>query len=150
MSSISEHELNAFLSQPLIARLATVRADGRPHVAPVWYMWEDGTLYIETAYNSVKGRNILRDPRCAVTIDVTGGGMRNKHVIIEGEAETIQEHEEVQSLARRIYVRYLGHESLDTPSVKEMLAGNIFILRIRPRNIAHSDTMEITNLGVLS
>src|SRR5262249_47685661 len=50
------------------AHLATLRADGSPHSAPVWIGREGNRLYIATDDNSVKGRNTKRDPRVAISV----------------------------------------------------------------------------------
>lgn len=55
--------------KPYIATLATVRADGSPHVAPIWYRYEDGAFLILTEWSSVKARNVARDPRVELCID---------------------------------------------------------------------------------
>jgi PPOX class probable F420-dependent enzyme len=52
------------------AKLATARADGRPHVAPVWYdIDDDGALFFNTGSQTVKGRNLARDARVAICVD---------------------------------------------------------------------------------
>ncbi|QLG62472.1 pyridoxamine 5'-phosphate oxidase family protein [Halorarum salinum] len=51
---------------PLSAHVATSVED-RPHVAPVWYAYEDGSLWITTG--GKKLRNVRRNPRVAVSIE---------------------------------------------------------------------------------
>ncbi len=51
------------------AKLATVRSYGRPHVAPVWFILDSDSLVFMTGKDTVKGKNILRDPRVMVSID---------------------------------------------------------------------------------
>ena len=55
--------------KPYIATLATVRRDGGPHTAPVWYRYEDGVFLVATDRGSQKHRNIERDPRVELCID---------------------------------------------------------------------------------
>ncbi len=51
-------------------KLATVRADGRPHVVPIWFDLDtDNTLYFNTWHTSVKAKNIRRDPRICLCVD---------------------------------------------------------------------------------
>ena len=70
----------AAISEPteeLIARLeiqqniwfSSVRPGGRPHLAPVWFVWHAGRLYISTEPQSVKSRNIRRNPRVALALE---------------------------------------------------------------------------------
>lgn len=51
------------------AKLATVRADGRSHAAPVWFALDDEDLVFMTWHASVKGKAIQRDNRVALVID---------------------------------------------------------------------------------
>jgi hypothetical protein len=59
------------------AHMATVGADGYPDVVPVWPAWQDDTLWIFTATNSVKVRNIASDPNVALhwQVDESGDGI---------------------------------------------------------------------------
>ena len=65
---------------------ATVRPDGRPHVMPVWAVWLAGRLWFSSAAGSRKVRNLVVDPRCAMTTD----DARNP-VVLEGRAERVVE-----------------------------------------------------------
>lgn len=47
----------------------SVRPDGRPHLAPVWFAWHGGRLYVCIEAGSVKGRNVARDPRVALALE---------------------------------------------------------------------------------
>lgn len=60
--SLSRQQIDAFL-RALPARpalLATVRPDGRAHVAPIWFdVGDDGTIVFNTGAETVKGRNLV-------------------------------------------------------------------------------------------
>ena len=65
-------EVRAFLTAlpARTGKLATVRADGRPHVAPVWYdVDDDGTLVFQTGVGTVKGQNLAREGRASLCVD---------------------------------------------------------------------------------
>src|SRR5579862_7780454 len=66
---MSRDELDSFLAQPLIARLATVCADGFPHVSPMWPVWEDDTIVFALGEKRLHVRNLRRDPRATVIVD---------------------------------------------------------------------------------
>ena len=51
------------------AKVATVMQDGRPHVMPVWFVLDGEQLLFTTGADSVKGRNLRRDPRIALLVD---------------------------------------------------------------------------------
>ena len=58
-----------FLETPRIGRLATLRRDGSPHVAPIWFCFEAGEFLILTERGSQKHKNVERDPRVLLCID---------------------------------------------------------------------------------
>jgi len=62
--------------------ICTAHADGRPHAAPVWGVWLDGTVWFGTSPESAKGRNIARDSRIVVHLE-SGDDV----VILEGDVE---------------------------------------------------------------
>jgi PPOX class probable F420-dependent enzyme len=61
----SHHDL---LEQPLIMSLATVLPDGTPQVTPVWFNYEDGKIFFNTARGRLKDRAIVQTPYVAITI----------------------------------------------------------------------------------
>jgi len=61
--------------------LATNRVDGRPHLVPVWFVWHEGHVYIGIQSNSVKARNLARNPKVSLALE---DGVRV--VICEGTA----------------------------------------------------------------
>ncbi len=64
--------------------IASVRADGRPHAAPVWGVWMDGAFYFGTGRKSVKARNFAHQPK--VVIHLESG---DDTVIFDGEVEEV-------------------------------------------------------------
>ena len=65
--------------------IATTKADGSPHAAPVWGLWREESLVFGTAQDSVKGRNLRRDHRVAVHLE-SGDDV----VMITGIATTVR------------------------------------------------------------
>ena len=57
------------VQKPYIATLATLRKDGSPHMAPVWYRYENGAFFVLTDEGSQKHKNVMRDPRVELCID---------------------------------------------------------------------------------
>ncbi|MCU0311738.1 MAG: pyridoxamine 5'-phosphate oxidase family protein [Acidimicrobiales bacterium] len=64
--------------------LATVRADGRPHLAPVWFVTVDERFWIGTGAASVKARNIAANP--SVSVSLEGG---DDPLVAEGRATAV-------------------------------------------------------------
>jgi nitroimidazol reductase NimA-like FMN-containing flavoprotein (pyridoxamine 5'-phosphate oxidase superfamily) len=66
--------------------IATTRANGRPHLMIIWALWMDGVLYFSTGKESVKARNLARNPSCSMSTDNPA-----EAVILEGAIETERE-----------------------------------------------------------
>jgi hypothetical protein len=75
--------------------LTTVNADGSPHVTGIGALWTDGAFWFETGTRSRKGRNLARDPRCALSVatDVFD-------LVVEGSAALVTDPETVDRCAR--------------------------------------------------
>ncbi len=101
---MTREEVEAFLAKPYIADLATLKPDGSPHIAPVWYIYESGTFYITTRPGRAKAKHIVRDPRVALSVHDPVAPY--KGVVVEGKAELVREG--AAELTRRLAVRYLG------------------------------------------
>ena len=66
---MTDQELEQFLREPNLAKLATIDRDGTPHLVPIWYLHDGHNLVIVTNPASRKVRNIRRDPRVTVCVD---------------------------------------------------------------------------------
>ena len=68
--TMTPDEVRAFLSHGTrTAKLATSGPGGQPHVMPVWFVLDGDELVFTTWGDSVKGRNLRRNPRAAVVVD---------------------------------------------------------------------------------
>jgi PPOX class probable F420-dependent enzyme len=131
--SISDREINAFLSRPLVAVISTVDANGRPRSAPIWFHWEEGAAYMFTSRSTLKWRNLKRDPHASLCIDWREPPYRS--VILDGPVEEVDRplYELVLSMA----VRYYGEEK--GRAFAEGYRGDppgVVAFRLTPRHIA--------------
>jgi PPOX class probable F420-dependent enzyme len=105
--------------------LATRWPDGRPHVMPVWAVWETDQLLFSSSKGSRKARNLAADPRCSVTTE----DPRNP-VVVEGVAELITEHADLEAFLAAENARYAtsyGFEMVDPVTNR--------CFRLRPRQV---------------
>jgi len=132
---MSDPQVRAFLTAApaRTAKLATVRADGRPHVAPVWYVVDDdGSLVFNTGASTVKGRNLSRDPRASLCVDDDRPPF--SFVVVEGVVEITDDLDELRRWAARIGGRYMGAERAEEYGARNGLAGELLV-RLRPARV---------------
>ena len=133
--SMSEAEVRSFLTAlpARTAKLATVRADGRPHIAPVWYdVDDDGSLVFNTGESTVKGRNMRREPRVSLCVDDDRPPF--SFVVVEGVAEISDDLDEVRRWASRLGGRYMGAERAEEYGSRNGVAGELLV-RVRPERV---------------
>ncbi len=88
------------------AKLAVVRADGSPHVAPVWVDLDGDDIVFMTSADTIKGKAILRDPRVSLCFDDERPPFA--FATIAGTATTSTDPDELLHWATRIGGRYMG------------------------------------------
>jgi nitroimidazol reductase NimA-like FMN-containing flavoprotein (pyridoxamine 5'-phosphate oxidase superfamily) len=86
---MTKEELSTFLARPILARLATVRANGTPQIVPMWFLYEDGVMYMSTRTYAAKVKHFKKNPHVAVVVDEMVAPMKNKAVTIEGTVEVL-------------------------------------------------------------
>lgn len=108
MAEMPLADITSFLETPRHAIVGTNRADGPPQMSPVWYLYEDGLMYISILANSAKRYNLARDSRISVCVDGCHPDARS--VIIYGTADLMMPgHPLEQEMTWRIIRHY--HES---------------------------------------
>jgi general stress protein 26 len=80
--------------------VATVRADGRPHLAPVWYVWLEEHIYFCTGTETQKWVNLLGNQNVTLSLPDPAAV-----IIIEGEAHAVG-HQTTTQLAEFFYGKY--------------------------------------------
>ena len=133
MREMSTAERREFLlGRARTAKLATVRADGRPHVAPIWFDLEGETLVFTTGKGTVKGRNMARDPRVSLCVDEEDPPFH--FVLIEGTAELTAGDPDLLYWATRLGGRYMGAERAEEYGRRNAVEGELLV-RVTPRKI---------------
>jgi PPOX class probable F420-dependent enzyme len=133
---MTDDERETFLQQANVAVLGTVDARGRPHAAPVWYLYEDGVFRISTGDGSQKHRNILANRNISLVIDQRA--LPYYAVMVQGTADIGPAFSDEDSL--RLAVRYLG-EDLGSRYAERTDAEAAVSLTIRPRKVIVYDPM---------
>jgi len=133
MATMTDDQVREFLTATApahTAKLATTRADGRPHVAPIWYLMDDdGSIVFTTGEGTVKGKTLRRDPRVALCVDDERPPFA--FVVVEGEAEISEDLSSMLDYATRIGGRYMGAENAETYGRRNAVKGELLV-RVRP------------------
>jgi PPOX class probable F420-dependent enzyme len=133
MHEMSRNEARAFLLEGTrTGKLATVRRDGRPHVVPIWFCLEGDDLIFTTAAKSVKARSMRRDGRVCVCVDDEDPPF--SYVMVEGEASTSDDPDELLRWATRIGGRYMGPDRAEEFGRRNAVEGELLV-RVRPTRV---------------
>ncbi|WP_049922202.1 pyridoxamine 5'-phosphate oxidase family protein [Halopiger djelfimassiliensis] len=103
MSNVPAEAERLLESEPLMAHLGTC-TEGRPHVAPVWYRYEDGIVEIVTTGRKLA--NIRSNPRVALSVQADDGGKTEWMVTLLGTATIVEDESETTAARRRINEKY--------------------------------------------
>ena len=131
-------EIKAFLSQGTrTGKLATVRRDGRAHVAPIWFVLDGDDLIFNTWHSSVKARNMQRDPRVSLCVDEEIAPYA--FVIIEGTVTFSKDLNECLQWATRIGGRYMGEDQAEAFGKRNSVEGELLVRLTPTKIIAQKD-----------
>jgi nitroimidazol reductase NimA-like FMN-containing flavoprotein (pyridoxamine 5'-phosphate oxidase superfamily) len=92
-----------FLERNEVCRLATSSRDAKPHIVPVCYLFHEGHFYIATDYGTKKFKNVDKNPKVALVVDVY---KPNRAVAVEGEAEILSRGEEFRQISKLFYRKF--------------------------------------------
>ena len=126
---MTDEEWRAFVSRGTrTGKLSTVRADGRPHLAPIWFLLDGDDVVFNTSKNTVKGRNLVRDGRVALCVDDDRPPFA--YVVLQGSARVSEDLDELRLWAGRIGARYMGEERAEEFGARNGVPGELLV-RVR-------------------
>jgi PPOX class probable F420-dependent enzyme len=134
MENMTKDEYLRFLMDvPRTGKLATVRADGRAHVVPIWFDLDGDVLVFSCGSGSVKARNMRRDPRITLCVDDEKPPF--SFVMLEGTVEIMTfTPEEMLPWTTRIARRYMGDALAEAYGKRNAVLDEL-IVRITPTNV---------------
>jgi PPOX class probable F420-dependent enzyme len=133
MARMSDEEAFEFVaSAPRTAKLATVRPDGRPHVAPVWVAVDGSSIVFNTGADTVKGRCLARDPRASMCFDDERPPF--SFAIFDGTVTLSDDLDEVLRWATVIGGRYMGADRAEEFGARNGVPGEL-LARFVPNRI---------------
>ncbi|HEY9438103.1 MAG TPA: PPOX class F420-dependent oxidoreductase [Streptomyces sp.] len=127
--NMTQDEWRAFVSEGTrTGKVSTVRADGSPHVAPVWFLLDGEHLVFNTGKETVKGRNLARDGRVSVCVDDDRPPF--SFAVLQGRAELSEDPGQLLQWATRIAARYMGEEAAEEFGARNGVPGELLV-RVR-------------------
>ncbi|HEV8719496.1 MAG TPA: PPOX class F420-dependent oxidoreductase [Candidatus Binatia bacterium] len=131
MAATIPEQFKDLFGKVAFAHLATVMADGSPHVTPVWVDYDGAHVRVNSAKERVKDKNMRRNKRVALSIQDPANPYR--YLAIRGEVVEITENganAHIDALAKK----YLGKERYPFRSPAEVRV----IYKIRPDKVSTS------------
>lgn len=139
---LSKDEALAFIAEEpaRTGKLATVRANGAPHVAPVWVALDGDQIVFTTGEHTLKGKAIRRDPRVAISFDDERPPFT--FVIVEGEARVSRDLDELLRWATILGGRYMGDELAEQFGRRNAVEGELLVHVNSTRITAYADIAD--------
>ena len=125
---MNSDEIGAFLREPRISILATLRPDGSPHLTPVWHHYDGERVLVAAEETAVKVRNIRTDPR--VELCVSTDQPPYGFVQVNGLAGL--SYDGIPALVRRMAVNYQGPEEGERYARKAVIGLDFIVITVTP------------------
>jgi PPOX class probable F420-dependent enzyme len=133
MQKMTSEEIREFLTYGTrTGKLSTVQADGRPHVAPIWFVLDGNDLLFTTWHKSVKAKNMVRDNRVSICVDDETPPFA--FVIVEGTAVLQENPTDILQWATQIGGRYMGADQAEAFGKRNGVPGE-YLVRVTPIKI---------------
>jgi PPOX class probable F420-dependent enzyme len=133
MEEMSRDEWHAFVREGTrTGKLAVTRADGSPHVKPIWFVLDGDDFVFNTSETSVTGRALRRDPRASLLVDDEEPPFA--YVLVDGRATIGADLGPMRDWATRIGGRYMGAERAEEFGARNAVPGELLV-RITPGKV---------------
>lgn len=132
MAELTEKVIEFLSTGTRTGMLGYVAADGRPLVAPVWFVVDDGQLAFNTGRDTSKGRALARDPRVVICVDDPHPPY--SFVQVQGVATVSEDPQDVLGIATRTGGRYMGADRADEFGRRNAVPGEL-VVRLRPTKV---------------
>jgi len=118
-------------------KLSTVREDGRPHVAPIWFVWNEGKIIFCTGDSSIKAKNIKHNPKVSICVDDESPPYA--FVIVEGIAKFSDNQKDLLKWNTIIARRYMGEKLAEVYGKRNTVKGSLLVEVTPTKMISEKD-----------
>jgi PPOX class probable F420-dependent enzyme len=132
-SPMTRDEWHAFVSAGTrTGKLAVVRKDGSPHVAPIWFVLDGDDFVFNTGATTIKGHALRRDHRAMICVDDDRPPF--SFVSATGTVAISEDLDMILPWSTRIAARYMGPERADDYGRRNAVAGELLV-RLTPTHV---------------
>jgi PPOX class probable F420-dependent enzyme len=128
MTASLDEQTKQLLHAPNFCHVATLQADGRPHLTPVWVDEQDGKVVLNSAEGRIWVRNVARDPR--VTLEISNSENPYQYVTITGRVVE-RTHDGADAHIDSMAKKYLGQDTYPYRTEGEQRV----IFRVEPEKV---------------
>ena len=129
---MSDDEITEFVTNSRTGTLATIGADGQPHLVAMWYGILDGEIWLETKLKSQKAVNLRRDPRFTFMIEDGDTYDTLRGVSFEGTAEIVDDPDSNFRVGVSVWERYTAPYTDEMKPAVDMMMNKRVGVRLRP------------------
>jgi PPOX class probable F420-dependent enzyme len=142
--TMTADERRAFLDEARDLQVASLNADGTPHLVTMWYVRDGDDLLFWTYGKSQKVVNVRRDPRIAVLVATGDEYEQLRGVSVNGTATVIDDRDEVLAIGERIFEKYWEPiTSEDVRAGVHMMGAKRVVIRVTPEKTTSWDHSKL-------
>jgi len=127
---MSDAEIADFVARSRTGTMATIGADGQPHLVAMWYGVLDGEIWVETKAKSQKAVNLRRNPKVSFLIEDGDTYDTLRGVAFEGVAEIVEDPDTIFKVGISVWERYNGPYTDDLKPAVDMMMNKRVAVRI--------------------
>jgi PPOX class probable F420-dependent enzyme len=133
MADLSDPDIRAFLSEGTrTGKIGWTARDGRPLVAPIWFLVDDDTIVFNTGADTAKGRALARDPRAVLCVDLEEPPYA--FVQVQGSVTLSEDPDELRRTATALGGRYMGADRAEEFGARNGVPGEL-VVRLHPSRV---------------
>jgi PPOX class probable F420-dependent enzyme len=141
---MSDDEIVDFIDHSRTATMATLSADGKPHLVAMWYAVLDGEVWFETKAKSQKAVNLRRDPTITVMIEDGKTYDTLRGVSIDGRAEIVDSDPDLLlRVGISVWERYTAPYSDEMKPYVDQMMNNRIAVRVVPTRMRSWDHRKL-------
>lgn len=109
---MNEAEVAVYLEEQRILNVATIGANGYPHLVAMWFTMLDARPTFWTFAKSQKVVNVRRDPKITGLVESGESYDELRGVELVGTARLIEDYDAILDIGKRVTVKYNGEAAL--------------------------------------